>query len=137
MSVGHGHIADAFVEWPGGRPDLPWCGDPPTDATTPAVEITEGTLNVRSGPGTHFDRVGELADRADLACAVPQLGSPVGGNAVWDQVAAGRYVADAYVRWQPDKPRYPWCGQAPATVPPASRAGVLRPRRPGRPGEHA
>jgi flagellar protein FlgJ len=66
VAVGHGHIADAFLEWPSGRPDLPWCGDPPADATTPAVKLTEETLNVRSGPGTSFQRVGELANHAGL-----------------------------------------------------------------------
>jgi flagellar protein FlgJ len=121
ISVGHGHVADAFLEWPGGRPQLPWCGDPPTDATTPSVALTAGTLNVRSGPGTGYSRVGELADRTALTVACRSWGTKVDGNAVWDQLAPGKYVADAFVRWSPQKPRYPWCGQEPATVPAASR----------------
>src|SRR3954468_3293856 len=61
IGVGHGHVADAFLEWPAGRPRLPWCGEPPVDATASAVRLTDGTLNIRSGPGTTYDRVGTLA----------------------------------------------------------------------------
>ena len=121
LDWGHGHVADGFLQWPGGRPALPWCGDPPVDATGAAVDISSGVLNVRSGPGTGHAAVGSLGDAAGLQVECRSWGSSVGGNAVWDRIGPGRYVADEYVRWSPKQPRYPWCGQAPATVPAASK----------------
>ncbi|HEX5144678.1 MAG TPA: sporangiospore maturation cell wall hydrolase GsmA, partial [Mycobacterium sp.] len=37
----------------------------------------------------------------------------------------GRYVSDAFVRWSPEQPFIPWCGQAPQSVPPATRAAFI------------
>lgn len=122
LDWGHGHVADAFLEWPGGRrPAVPWCGNPPADATSSTVDIDAGTLNVRSGPGTGHAKVGALADATPVRVECRSWGTKVGGNAVWDRIGPGRYVADEYVGWSPQQPRFPWCGQAPATVPAASR----------------
>ncbi|MCP2328079.1 flagellar protein FlgJ [Hamadaea flava] len=125
LDWGHGHVADGFLQWPSGRPALPWCGDPPVDATSSAVDITSGSLNVRSGPSTKHSTVGSLGDAAGLRVECRSWGSTVDGNAVWDRIGPGRYVADKYVHWAPTTPRYPWCGQAPATVPAATKDGFL------------
>jgi uncharacterized protein YraI len=121
LDWGHGHVADGFLQWPNGRPALPWCGDPPVDATSAAVSITSGTLNVRSGPGTGHSTVGSLGNAAGLQVECRSWGTSIEGNAVWDRIGPGRYVADKYVHWSPSQPRYPWCGQAPATVPAATK----------------
>jgi len=125
LDWGHGHVADAFLQWPSGRPALPWCGDPPTDATSAAVNITSGTLNVRSGPGTGYSTVGSLGDGAALRVECRSWGTSIDGNSVWDRIGTGRYVADKYVTWAPARPRYPWCGQAPATVPAATKGAFF------------
>ena len=83
-------------------------------AATATVNVGYGDLNVRSGPGTQHRIVGAAADgsRLDVACQVggQRITGTVRTTAVWLRIGRGRYVTDAYVSWQPKRPRVGWCG---------------------------
>jgi uncharacterized protein YraI len=132
LSAG-GVVSDAYVRWPGNRPSLPWCGEPPVNAGVASVSAPGGELNVRSGPGTGHSILTRLANGTGVSIACKVWGESINGNAVWNQIGTGRYVTDAYLRWSPSRPRYPWCGQAAPTVPaPNATAFLARVAAPAR-----
>ncbi|MET8945264.1 SH3 domain-containing protein [Streptomyces sp. NPDC004542] len=59
-------------------------------------------LNVRSGPGTNYSLVRTLAEGAKVPiyCQTPgqTITGPYGTSKIWDNIADGQYVSDAYVR---------------------------------------
>ncbi|GGQ29115.1 peptidase [Streptomyces roseolilacinus] len=59
-------------------------------------------LNVRSGPGTHYGIVKVLPEGVNVPinCQTPGtwVSGPYGTSNLWDNIANGQYVADAYVR---------------------------------------
>ncbi|MEU8521038.1 peptidase [Streptomyces sp. NBC_01216] len=59
-------------------------------------------LNVRSGPGTHYAIVRTLAVGVSVPvyCQKPGewVSGPYGTSNIWDNIAAGEFVSDAYVR---------------------------------------
>jgi uncharacterized protein YraI len=105
------YVSDAYVRWPSGRPTLPFCGG------GGAVVHTHGAgLNMRSGPSTGYQRVGILPNGSKLTVHCQVYGQMVDGavrrTAVWDRLARGRYVSDAFVQWTPGPPSsLPWCGE--------------------------
>ncbi|MFI1419060.1 SH3 domain-containing protein [Streptomyces sp. NPDC020731] len=59
-------------------------------------------LNVRSGPGTDYSVVRVLSEGARVAinCQTPGtwVSGPYGTSNIWDNIAGGQYVSDAYIR---------------------------------------
>lgn len=135
------YVSDAFIHWTPTRPKLPWCGTGPVDAVRATVGTDELVLNVRSGPGTRYPRVGEVDPAQELPVRCQAWGEDIHGNtrtSIWVQIGAGRYVADAFVRWTRQRPWLPWCGQEPATVPTGtSRAFIARSAGPAQAGQRA
>ncbi|WP_212845118.1 sporangiospore maturation cell wall hydrolase GsmA [Catellatospora sp. IY07-71] len=126
MRVGAGrYLSDAFLDWPAARPEVPWCGNAPVDAVTARVAAGGSVLNLRREPGTGTGRLGTVDDGSVLAVRCQAAGQAVGGSGTWLRVAGGRYVAEAYVRWAPQRPWLPWCGQEPSRTPPASSREFL------------
>ncbi|GGU30616.1 peptidase [Streptomyces lavendofoliae] len=58
-------------------------------------------VNVRSGPGTGYSLVKVLPEgvRVPINCQKPgqTVTGPYGTTALWDNIANGQYVSDAYV----------------------------------------
>ncbi|GAA2286801.1 hypothetical protein GCM10010145_66980 [Streptomyces ruber] len=58
-------------------------------------------LNVRSGPGTQYGIVGTLPAGAQVSIRCQRTGTtvsgPYGTSNIWDSIASGQYVSDAYV----------------------------------------
>ncbi|URM90252.1 peptidase [Streptomyces sp. MRC013] len=59
-------------------------------------------LNVRSGPGTHYGIVKLLPEGVNVPinCQTPGtwVSGPYGTSNIWNNIANGQYVSDAYVR---------------------------------------
>ncbi|MFF7180294.1 SH3 domain-containing protein [Streptomyces sp. NPDC008121] len=59
-------------------------------------------VNVRSGPGTQFRLVRTLAPdvRVAIYCQTPgeQISGPYGTTNIWDNIASGEFISDAYVK---------------------------------------
>ena len=64
----------------------------------PVVE----TVNVRSGPGTSYAKVGTVTVGTYVTVNCQTAGQtivgPLGTSSVWDCIGSGRYVSDTYVR---------------------------------------
>lgn len=58
-------------------------------------------LNVRSGPGTNYRliKVLPIGARVPINCQKPgeRVSGPYGTSNLWDNIANGQFVADAYV----------------------------------------
>ncbi|MDN3297709.1 hypothetical protein QWM81_27465 [Streptomyces ficellus] len=82
------------------------------EATAEAVETTTYTvkrypvapgyrLNVRNGPGTNYQVIKVLPEgvRVPINCQKPgeTITGPYGTTNLWDNIANGQYVSDAYV----------------------------------------
>ncbi|MFC7241226.1 glucosaminidase domain-containing protein [Catellatospora aurea] len=114
------YLPDAFLAWPAARPEVAWCGSGSTGAVTARVATGGSVLNLRREPGTGAARLGTVDDGQALAVLCQASGEQAAGSAVWLRLAGGRYVAESFVRWSPQRPWLPWCGQEPVRVPPAS-----------------
>ncbi|GHD46896.1 SH3 domain-containing protein [Streptomyces galbus] len=59
-------------------------------------------LNVRSGPGTGYSIVRVLPEGSKVAiyCQTPgtTVSGPYGTSNIWDNIASGEFVSDAYVK---------------------------------------
>ncbi|GAA3150771.1 MULTISPECIES: SH3 domain-containing protein [Streptomyces] len=70
-------------------------------------------VNVRSGPGTSYGKVGRLAagTRVTIHCQKPgeKVTGPTGTSKLWDRIGSGRYVSDTYVRTGSDGYVAPRC----------------------------
>jgi len=112
----------------GAVPSGAW-GAPATVAgqAVATVSIAGGHLNARTGPSTLHAVAGQLADgsRITVSCQVysQAVASPLRRTGRWDRLADGRYVADAYVRWQPARPAVRWCGAGGVPVMPTVATG--------------
>ncbi|MBB5869274.1 flagellar protein FlgJ [Allocatelliglobosispora scoriae] len=124
LSTG-GMVSGAYLKWPGERPVLPWCGEPPVNAVTSSVNAPGGELNVRSGPGTKYAILERIPNGRAVHMACRAWGETIDGNSVWGSLGPGRFVTAAYVKWSSTEPRYPWCNQAAPTVPAASQAAFF------------
>ncbi|GAA1399115.1 glucosaminidase domain-containing protein [Catellatospora coxensis] len=114
------YLPDAFLAWPATRPEVAWCGSGGTGAVTARVATGGSVLNVRREPGTRAARLGTVDDGQVLAVLCQATGEQAAGSAGWLRLPGGRYVAESFVRWSPQRPWLPWCGQEPVRVPPAS-----------------
>ncbi|WP_255953185.1 SH3 domain-containing protein [Streptomyces odontomachi] len=70
-------------------------------AVTAASYRVVANVNVRSGPGTTYSKVGSLSagSRVSIDCQTPgeNVPGPLGPSNIWDRVGSGRYVSDAYI----------------------------------------
>lgn len=59
-------------------------------------------VNVRSGPGTNYSLVKKLPvnARVQIRCQThgQRVSGPYGTTDIWDNIAPGQYVSDAYVK---------------------------------------
>ncbi len=85
-----------------------------TTASVPYYPIAPGVrLNVRSGPGTSYPIIKVLPEgsRVAIYCQRPGtwVSGPYGSSNIWDNIANGEYVSDAYVRTGSDGYIRPRC----------------------------
>ncbi|WP_405795970.1 SH3 domain-containing protein [Streptomyces sp. NBC_01506] len=70
-------------------------------------------VNVRTGPGTHYSIVRTLAydTRVPIYCQKPgeSVSGPYGTSNIWDNIANGEFVSDAYVKTGSDGYVAPRC----------------------------
>ncbi len=70
-------------------------------------------LNVRSGPGTGYPIVKILPEgsRVAIHCQTPgtRVTGPYGTTSIWDNIAGGQYVSDAYINTGSDGYIRPRC----------------------------
>lgn len=122
------YVSDAFVTWSPERPQISWCGAGAVDGVGAQVATEGSPLNVRSGPGTQHPKVSSVAPASALTIKCVAWGEEITGGtktSAWAQLTDGNYVSDAFVRWSPQRPWLPWCGQEPPKVPPANSAGYI------------
>ncbi|MET9683189.1 SH3 domain-containing protein [Streptomyces coeruleorubidus] len=78
-------------------------------STAPGVRV-----NVRSGPGTGYPIVKVLPEgsRVPIHCQTPGtwVTGPYGTTNIWDNIASGQYISDAYVNTGSDGYIRPRCG---------------------------
>lgn len=82
-------------------------------AATRTYPIAPGySVNVRSGPGIHYSVVRTLVPGSSVPiyCQAPEtVTGPYGTSNVWDNIANGQFVADAYVNTGSDGYIAPRC----------------------------
>ncbi|MDQ0685475.1 uncharacterized protein YraI [Streptomyces achromogenes] len=70
-------------------------------------------LNVRSGPGTGYSVVRVLSEGAKVPvfcqCPGTSVSGPYGTTSIWDNIADGQFVSDAYIRTGSDGYIAPRC----------------------------
>ncbi|MFF2516087.1 SH3 domain-containing protein [Streptomyces sp. NPDC058086] len=70
-------------------------------------------VNVRSGPGTSYRIVRVLPEgsRVSIFCQRPgeSVSGPYGTTSIWDNIANGEYISDAYVKTGSDGYVAPRC----------------------------
>ncbi|MEV6554011.1 peptidase [Streptomyces sp. NPDC051597] len=74
-----------------------------SETTTKRYPVAPGVqLNVRSGPGTGYPVVKVLPTGVSVPincqCPGTTVAGPYGTSNIWDNIANGQYVSDAYVR---------------------------------------
>lgn len=83
-------------------------------STVSGTVNTNGTnLNVRSGPGTSYSIVGQVADgqKVTIICQVrgESVTGTYGTTTLWDKIGAGQFISDAYVYTGSDGQVAPSC----------------------------
>lgn len=83
-------------------------------ATVATYPIAPGyRVNVRSGPGTHYSIVRTLPYnfKVPIYCQKPgqSVSGPYGTSNIWDNIANGEYISDAYVKTGTDGYVAPRC----------------------------
>lgn len=80
---------------------------------TGTVNTSGADLNVRSGPGTSYSIVGQVADgqKVTIICQVrgETITGTYGTTSLWDKIGAGQYISDAYVYTGSDGQVAPSC----------------------------
>ena len=87
--------------------------------------VTADGVALRSGPGTSYALLGRLNTGApiDIACQV-QGGTNVGGNATWDRLTGGQWLADYYTTTPSFNSYAPGLGDCNAGVTPQMQAAA-------------
>ncbi|MCT4354486.1 SH3 domain-containing protein [Streptomyces sp. Je 1-79] len=71
-------------------------------------------VNVRSGPGTQFSvvRILPAGTWVAIRCQTPgqRVTGPYGTTNIWDNIASGEFISDAYVKTGSDGYVAPRCG---------------------------
>ncbi|WP_030785603.1 SH3 domain-containing protein [Streptomyces sp. NRRL S-920] len=75
--------------------------------------VVAADVNVRSGPGSSYRKVGRLSAgaRVTIQCQKPgeTVTGPTGTSKLWDRIGSGRYISDTYVRTGSDGYVAPHC----------------------------
>lgn len=89
-------------------PEVPEDAEAIADPAAEAMAMSARTyaiiasVNVRSGPGTSYAKVGRLSAgaRVTIQCqkAGENINGPGGTSKLWDRIGSGRWVSDTYVR---------------------------------------
>lgn len=115
------YISDAYVSWPGGRPNIEPC-------TFGATAVAVSAINQRVNASTLRAPVGRLRAGATVPVVCQLSGESVDGvsgmSALWDQLPSGRFVSDAFVRWSGGRPQVPWCSFSASNTPAAGEPFV-------------
>jgi Mannosyl-glycoprotein endo-beta-N-acetylglucosaminidase len=86
---------------------------------THAATVASGghTLNVRKSSSTAAALLRKVTKGSRVTVVCQQRGQTIHGSlrvsAWWDRLAGGGYVADAYLRWRPSRPKLPVCNAKP------------------------
>ncbi|MFD5819788.1 peptidase [Streptomyces sp. NPDC127038] len=77
--------------------------EPLAAATIRTYPLAPGhNVNVRSGPGTHYPVVRTLSAGSSIPircqCQGESVTGPYGTSTIWDNIANGQFVSDAYVQ---------------------------------------
>ena len=77
--------------------------EPPSAEATRTYPIAPGySVNVRSGPGTHYSIVRTLPAGSSIPiycqCPGESVAGPYGTTDIWDNIGNGQFVSDAYVQ---------------------------------------
>lgn len=71
-------------------------------ATAARTYAVIASVNVRSGPGTSYAKVGRLSAGARVTIQCQKAGEtitgPGGTSKLWDRIGSGRWVSDTHVR---------------------------------------
>jgi Mannosyl-glycoprotein endo-beta-N-acetylglucosaminidase len=82
-----------------------------------ATVASSSPLTVRGGPGTGYPRLRSLARNTRTTPTCQHTGTRIRGSVrttnLWDRLAGGGFVADAYLRWHPARPKLPTCATPP------------------------
>jgi uncharacterized protein YraI len=83
------------------------------ETTAAKTYAVAADVNVRSGPGTSYEKVGRVSagSRVTLYCQKPgeTVTGPTGTSKLWDRIGSGRYISDTYVRTGSDGYVAPRC----------------------------
>ncbi|MGW1025193.1 hypothetical protein ACWD4J_16070 [Streptomyces sp. NPDC002577] len=84
------------------KTETPGDGAEALTAAASSYPIAPGySVNVRSGPGTNYRLVRVLSPGSWVTIACQTVGQtvsgPYGTSHIWDSIASGQYVSDAYV----------------------------------------
>lgn len=124
------YVADGYLSFAPRRPAVAWCGARGHEPVRATVRTDGGRLLVRSGASRAHRSVGSLPNGAVLNVACQVWGETIAGtvirSAAWDRLPGGRYVSDSFVRWAPERPALPWCGEAPLTLAPPTTSAFIR-----------
>jgi len=105
-------VSDAYVRWQGNAPG--GCG------AIAAAQVS-GYLNQRANASTMLAPTGRVDPSGGLDIACQLGGETISGNAgtsaMWDRLASGQFVSDAYVGWASGRPDVPWCNLTEGGVP--------------------
>jgi hypothetical protein len=87
---------------------------------TGTVNSKDAPLRKRSGPGTNFNVVGELADGTTVTITCQTTGTPEDGpfgrSTLWDRLADNSYVSDAYILTGTNNMVAPYCAGTGGTL---------------------
>ncbi|MFE5487445.1 SH3 domain-containing protein [Streptomyces sp. NPDC056527] len=84
-------------------------------ASATRYPVAPGTrVNVRSGPGTQYSivRILPVGSWVGIRCQTPgqTITGPYGTTNIWDNIASGEFISDAYVKTGSDGYIAPRCG---------------------------
>lgn len=116
------YVSGAFISWTPSRPQVAWCG---VSADAVSASVTADVLNVRTGPGFSHAVVSTLLNGAMPQVRCLSWGTKVNSTSAWAQIGTQRYVSEAYLRWSPERPWLPWCGQEPPVITSGSTSGFI------------
>jgi uncharacterized protein YraI len=98
------YVTDRYVSRDRSAP-VPACSAPPPPPEAvragPAVGIVstgDGPLNVRAGASTSRSVLDRIPDGSQITIECQTTGASINGTSLWDRIAPGRFVTDAFVR---------------------------------------